>query len=159
MFGLSIWQLVAGGVLLSLLAGSHWKAYSAGEHAVQRDWDAAKVEQQAAQATADESARLKAHAAALSYEQERGARKVRIVTVTKEISHAINASPDWRDGAVPDGVRRAIAAAGAALAASQPDGAVQLPAAGSADERATGAGLRVGPRRPGGLLGEAPGAR
>jgi hypothetical protein len=153
--GLS-WQVYAGVALVAALGFSHHWAYSKGEASVQRDWDAAKVEAQAAQQAADEAARLKSHAAELSYENQKAAQLVRVVTITREVSHAIDAAPDWSAAAVPAGVRDAIAAAGASLAASEPDRAVPVSAAGSGNERGSGPGLRVGPARPGGLLGAAP---
>lgn len=160
MLGIPILWLVAGGIVLAALAGSHGWAYGEGKDAVQHEWDIDRAERAAAQATADEVQRLKGHAAALSYEQDRAARQVRIVTVTKEVNHALDADPDWSRTAVPPSVRDAIAAAyGQAASAPQPDAAMRLPAPGGADERATGTGLRFGVGRPGGLFGPASGSR
>lgn len=147
------WKLLAvAGALAALFGYGH----HLGEESVQADWDKAKVEAQAAQQHADEQAALTANHAALRYEEQKAAMVPRIVTITKEVSRAIESSPDWSREPVPDSVRSAIAAAGQAFAASQPDGAVQLPAAGGVEQRADGPGLRVGPAKPGGLLGAAP---
>lgn len=159
MFGGPLLWAIAAGVAVTAFAGTYWKGYTVGRDGVQRAWNVDKAERAAAEATARESERLRAHAAALGYEQVRAARQVRSVTVNKEFSHALEASPDWGGTAVPPGVRLAIAAAGQAFAASGVDAAVRIPAAGSADERATGPGLRIGAGRIGGLFGPASGAR
>jgi hypothetical protein len=154
-FSLTAW-LVAAGIVAAALTGTHWKAYRAGEQRVERAWKAADAASAAAQATADESARLKGHAAALDYEQGRRARAVRTATNTTEVSHALELDAPWAQQSVPRGVRDAIAAAlGQAPAPSGPDGAVRVPDPRGADERATGAGLRVGDREPRRLLGPA----
>ncbi len=156
MFGLPIWQLAAAGLVAAFLAGSHYKAFTAGESHVQRAWDADKTEQRARQATADESARLKARAAAMDYEAAKTAQRVRVVTVTRSIEHEISADPDCSARVLPVGLRSALAAAAAADPA-QPDGAVSVPAGRAADLGGSGPGLRIGARRAGGLPGQAPG--
>lgn len=151
-FLLANWRLLA---VLGALAGLFGVGHHLGAKSVQQDWDAAKVEQQIAQQAADEAQRLKSHAAALSYEQNKAARQVRVVTVTTEVSHALDSSPAWRDELVPDFVRESIAAAGQAIATAQPDGALRVPNPQGADERAIGPGVRFGDREPRRLLGPA----
>jgi len=147
--------------IAAIAVGLAWGAgelhgHSRGVDSKQAEWDADKLEKIAAQQAADEAARLRSHAADLAYDRGRTARLVRAATATKEIDHVLETESRWRDGLVPDGVRRAIAAAvGQASAASQPDGAMRVPAARDPDERATGQGLRVGPRQPGRLFGPA----
>jgi hypothetical protein len=157
MFGLplSLW-LGAAGVVLALLAGSHWKAYVGGKDSVRAEWDIDKAERAAAQATADESARLRARAAELGYERGRAAREVRFVTVTKEVDRAIETAPDWASVRLPDGVRDAAAAAGRAIAASEPAGGLRVHPPGAGDERATAEGIRVSPAGVRGLFGPTP---
>lgn len=115
------------------------------------------IEQQAAeQREAIDKANVNAQAAAELYEEAKAKTRIKVVTVTKEVSRAIETEPVWGGTAVPASVRSAIAAAGSALAAPEPDGAVQLPLAGRADERAVGPGLHLGARSLGGLFGTAP---
>ncbi len=134
MFGLpvSLW-LGIGGVALTLLAGSHWKAYVSGKEAVRAEWDIDKAEQAAAQATANESARLRARAAELGYEKGRAAREVRFVTVTKEVDRAIETAPDWASQPLPPGVIAALSTAASAVAgpSSSPPAASAPPSVGS----------------------------
>lgn len=49
MFGLPLAWVIAASVIVTALAGSHWKAYTAGEHTVQHEWDAERVAQAKAQ--------------------------------------------------------------------------------------------------------------
>lgn len=149
------WTTYIGSVALALAlgaAGGVAKGYGYGEARVQAKWD----EQQAKDRKAIDDANIAAQAAAELYEKAKAAQRVRVVTITKEISHALETQPAWRDEPVPDSVRSAIAAAGAALAASEPNSAVRLPDSGGADQRPIGSGLRAGAREPGGLLGPAP---
>jgi hypothetical protein len=152
------WLTFGGSVLLAgALAGTagfvKGDAYGAGK--VQAKWDA----QQAKDRLAIDSANVAAQAAAELYEESKAKRITRTVVVTKEVSHALEAAPAWRDVALPDGVRDAVAAAAAEADPAQPHGAVPLQPAGGQDERAAGAGLRLEPRRAGGLLGAPQGTR
>lgn len=155
-FLLGNWRLIAiAGALLGLFGYGH----HLGEASVRSDWTAADAKRDALQREADEQANLLANRAALRYEERKAAQVTRVVTITKEVNHAIEADPDWASEPVPLGVRGAIAAAVEALAPAQPDVALPVPGAGGEDERATGAGVLPGPGRAGGLQGPAPSPR
>jgi hypothetical protein len=110
-----------------------------------------------------EQQNLLANRRAIRYEEEKATRRERVVVVTKEVTRAIDAAPAWRDAALPDGVRGALAAAAAtaaAPAASEPAGDVRgAGAAGAEDERGPRGGFPVGARGLAGLSGPASGPR
>lgn len=117
--------------------------HSRGVDSKQAEWNADKLERAAAQ---DESNRL-ANRAAAKREDEKLVQRAVVVSNTKEVSHALEAAPAWRDAELPPSVRDALVTAAAAIAAaSQPDRVV--PAASAADvsnERGSGAGISVRP--------------
>lgn len=152
-FLLGNWRLLAiAGALLGLFGVGH----HLGAKSVQADWDAAKVEALAAQQRADEQAARTANHAAMRYEEQKAAQAVRVVTVVKEINRALETQPLWSSGDLPASVRDAIATASQALATAQPDSAVPVSAAGSANERSTGPSLRLGDPKPRRLFGATP---
>lgn len=135
------WQIYAAIALAGALTFSHDWAYRKGEASTQVEWDAQKAKDAVAQRAADEAAALQANKASLRYQDWKIAQQPRVVTVTKEITHAIEIAPAWSAEPLPDGVRSAIAAASAALAASGPDSTVPVPDPGRAEQRAVGPGL------------------
>lgn len=157
MWGIPWWQIAAGAVLLTALTGSHWKAYVSGENHVQKAWNAQKDEDAAKQATADEAARLKARAAALTYEQDRQSRAARTATTNRGIDHALEANRDWAAVPLPADARSvldALATAAPAIA-GQPDRAVPITRWTSADEWGASEGLRLDAGRARGVFGAA----
>lgn len=86
-----IWLIKAAAVLV-LLAGAAGYGYHHGAARIQARWDKAAAAQQA-QAEADREAnRLRAQAAATSYEAQRAAKAREAATTSPEVRNALNAS-------------------------------------------------------------------
>ena len=126
-------RILAPLVLLALAAAAVWgygaRQYRAGVEAgradVREEW----------RDEIDE-ANMRAAQAGHRYEEWKMRQAPRVVTITKEVSRALDAAPDWRDARLPDGVRDALERAAAQLAAGEPDPAVpEVPAAAVAGER------------------------
>jgi len=139
---MNLFSMIGVALLACALSGvgGFIKGNSHGRAVVQAEWDADTAKNR----KAVDDANIAAQAAAELYEEAKAAQHTRVITVTREVSHALETAPSWRDGAIPDGVRLSLAAASADPAASQPDRAV--PPAGPAsasDQRGLGTGLRA----------------
>ena len=126
-------RILAPLMLLALAAAAVWgygaRQYRAGVEAgradVREEWR-------------DEidGANMRAAQAGHRYEEWKMRQAPRVVTITKEVSRALDAAPDWRDARLPDGVRDALERAAADLAAGEPDAALRsLPAAAAGDQQ------------------------
>jgi hypothetical protein len=71
-----------------------------------------------------DEATMRAAQAGHLYEEWKTRQAPRVVTITREVSRALEAAHDWRDARLPAGVRDAIERAAAQLAAGELDGAV-----------------------------------
>lgn len=123
------WRVWAALALAGALAFSHLTAYRKGKHAVQAEWDEARVEQERATQEQAERNRELSRAAEKRYVVQQDARDRFIVTTVKEISDAAAPLADCR---VPDAVRLRLnearaCALGDSSACGSPDGSVPKP--------------------------------
>lgn len=144
-------SILAALIAAALLTGG-WSGY----HFTAMHFEHVMEKQAQERRAAEDQANLLANKAALRYEETKMAQVARVVVVTKEINRALETDVPWRDQPLPRGVFDAIAAASAAVDPAKPDGAVQLPVAGSPDERSIGDRLRFGAAKLGGLPSSAP---
>ena len=121
---------LGGGYKLTAMHYQHREAVAASEHAV-----------------AVEKANDNAEAAAELYEEAKAKQRVRTVTVTREVAHAVQNDPGCSNQSLPDSVRDALTRAGQPDQ-PEPDGAVPaVPAPSIGDLGGLGAKLRGGDGR------------
>jgi hypothetical protein len=114
-------------LLLALVAAAVW-GYGVRERRVGREEGRSEAREE--WRSAIDEANMRAAQAGHRYEEWKMRQAPRLVTITKEVSRALEAAPDWRDARLPDGVRDALERAAADLAAGEPDAALRsVPAA------------------------------